>query len=84
MSDQCCRCGGESQVGAHGIRDREVYSEYWCEKCFASKDKEVSKRVLMGDVRPEFAPDGAVWVGEHEWFKREGGEWKRIFGGERT
>ena len=44
MIDPCQGCQGESDYGAHGIRDREVYDEYWCEACYNKKtpDKELS------------------------------------------
>lgn len=32
IEDPCLVCGGESDYGHHGLRDGEVYSEYYCEK----------------------------------------------------
>ena len=33
-----CPCGEESVYGAHGIRDGEIYSEYFCEKCWNKRN----------------------------------------------
>lgn len=35
-----CKCGKPSTIGAHGIRDNEVYDEYMCSKCYSGKDNE--------------------------------------------
>ena len=32
-----CKCGQESTHGAHGVRDNEVFSEYFCQKCYNNK-----------------------------------------------
>jgi hypothetical protein len=34
-----CQCGQESDFGCHGVRDMEVYSEFFCKKCYHKKDK---------------------------------------------
>lgn len=28
-----CPCGEESEFGCHGVRNGQVYSEYFCKKC---------------------------------------------------
>ena len=33
-----CSCGEESDYGAHGLRDGEIYDEYFCEKCWNKKN----------------------------------------------
>jgi hypothetical protein len=33
MNDQC-KCGAESDFGCHGVRDGEVYSEFYCKACY--------------------------------------------------
>lgn len=35
----CVRCFGEAKVGHHGIRDGQVYDEYWCEECYAKEKR---------------------------------------------
>ena len=35
----CLGCGGESDVGEHGVMNGDVYSEYWCFKCKSRQDK---------------------------------------------
>jgi hypothetical protein len=32
-------CGAESDYGAHGIKNGEVYDEYFCESCYHAKDR---------------------------------------------
>lgn len=34
-----CACGKESEYGAHGVRDGQVYSEYFCKKCKNEREK---------------------------------------------
>jgi hypothetical protein len=34
-----CSCGKEAEYGAHGIKEDEVYSEYYCEKCWNNRNK---------------------------------------------
>jgi len=34
-----CECGQESTKGCHGIKDEEVYSEYYCDECFNKRLK---------------------------------------------
>ena len=29
-----CKCGKERDYGCHGVKDREVYSEYYCKECY--------------------------------------------------
>jgi len=40
--DQCDfpGCQNESEFGAHGIRDKQVYSEYWCGRHFREQQRE--------------------------------------------
>lgn len=33
-----CACGKEAAIGAHGIKDGQVYDEYYCEECW-NKEK---------------------------------------------
>lgn len=33
-------CEIESEYGAHGIREKQVYSEYWCGKHFREQQRE--------------------------------------------
>lgn len=42
-SDACLGCGSESDYGAHGIKNEEVYSEHWCSACWNKKDREKTK-----------------------------------------
>jgi hypothetical protein len=32
-----CECGSVSDFGCHGIRDGEVYSEFYCRECYNKK-----------------------------------------------
>lgn len=32
-----CDCGNQSDYGAHGIRDGEIYDEYYCEECWSKR-----------------------------------------------
>jgi hypothetical protein len=32
-----CKCGKTSDYGGHGVKDREVYSEYYCRECYLEK-----------------------------------------------
>jgi len=32
-----CKCGKESDYGCHGIKDGEVYSEFYCKECYQEK-----------------------------------------------
>jgi hypothetical protein len=34
-----CKCGAESTRGCHGVRDGEVYSEYFCDEHFNKREK---------------------------------------------
>ncbi len=34
-----CKCGKPSEMGCHGIRDGEVYSEYYCHECYNKEKK---------------------------------------------
>lgn len=74
--DRCNKCGMESHYGAHGIRDGKVYSEYWCERCYNSRN---TKKILTCQERPKTAADGTIWVSEDGWYKFKEGQWKRIF-----
>jgi hypothetical protein len=38
-NDNCVVCGQPSDYGAHGIKDREVYSEYFCEIHYNAKKR---------------------------------------------
>jgi hypothetical protein len=35
-----CACGETSTKGCHGVKNGEVYSEYYCDGCYNKKDKE--------------------------------------------
>jgi hypothetical protein len=37
MNNDKCKCGKESTVAAHGIKNKAVYSEYWCDDCYNNK-----------------------------------------------
>lgn len=37
IEDPCRDCNAESTIGAHGIRNDEIYDEYYCEACWRSK-----------------------------------------------
>jgi len=43
MMDRCQfqGCENDSEYGAHGIRDKQVYSEYWCARHFKEQQREV-------------------------------------------
>jgi hypothetical protein len=32
--DDKCKCGAESDYGCHGVKNMEVYSEYYCTDCY--------------------------------------------------
>lgn len=34
-----CECGAESDYGCHGVRDAQVYDEFYCKECYNKKDK---------------------------------------------
>ncbi len=34
IEDPCCKCGRESAIGGHGIREGAIYDEYYCEDCY--------------------------------------------------
>jgi hypothetical protein len=34
-----CQCGKESDYGCHGVRDGQVYDEFYCKECYHKKDK---------------------------------------------
>ena len=36
--DRCMKCGKESTKGCHGIKDAEIYSEYYCDECFSHRN----------------------------------------------
>ena len=38
MSEEKCKCGDESTINGHGVKDGKVYSEYWCDSCYNKKD----------------------------------------------
>lgn len=29
-----CACGSEAEIGTHGIKDGQVYSDSWCKLCY--------------------------------------------------
>lgn len=29
-----CKCGAESDFGCHGVRNGEIFSEYYCKNCY--------------------------------------------------
>lgn len=33
-----CICGEVSTRGCHGIKEHEVYDEYYCDECYNKKD----------------------------------------------
>lgn len=35
----CMGCPAEAEYGCHGIRDGQVYSEYWCPDCRHKTDR---------------------------------------------
>lgn len=37
-SPDLCNCGKESDYGCHGIRDQQMYDEYYCKECYNKKD----------------------------------------------
>jgi hypothetical protein len=37
--DKCSLCDDESYYGTHGVRNNELYSEYYCEKCYRIAEK---------------------------------------------
>ena len=37
--DGNCPCGQPSEYGCHGVRDGEVYSEYFCKKCKNAREE---------------------------------------------
>lgn len=37
MLENLCPCGKDSDIGAHGFRDGELYDEYWCLECWNKK-----------------------------------------------
>ncbi len=39
MDNTKCDCGKESDFGYHGVRDGEVYSEYYCKECYNKKEE---------------------------------------------
>lgn len=32
--NKCQECGAESEIGAHGIKNGQVYDEYYCHACY--------------------------------------------------
>jgi hypothetical protein len=48
MIDRCefPGCSKESEIGAHGIRDNSVYSEYWCLEHYHSKSQKKTDNAL--------------------------------------
>lgn len=34
-----CACGAESDYGAHGVSNGEIYDEYYCEACWNNKGR---------------------------------------------
>lgn len=86
--EKCNKCGEPSEIGAHGIRDGAVYSEYWCERCYRSKGSKGGKvdltgidteKILTCSVRPDIASEGTLWIGENEWYSFNKGEWQCVF-----
>lgn len=45
METDKCKCGEESTRGCHGIKDSEIYDEYYCDDCYNKKscNKEIDK-----------------------------------------
>lgn len=40
MDTDKCKCGKESTKGCHGIKNEEIYSEYYCDDCFNKRKQE--------------------------------------------
>ena len=38
MEEDACECGEKSTRGCHGIRNNEIYSEYYCDSCYNRKN----------------------------------------------
>jgi hypothetical protein len=38
LEEDLCPCGKESELGAHGITEGIVYSEFWCLDCWNKKE----------------------------------------------
>lgn len=36
--DTCMVCGEESTKGCHGVKEDKIYSEYYCDSCYNSKN----------------------------------------------
>jgi hypothetical protein len=53
IEDPCCQCGRESEFGAHGIRENEVYDEYYCESCWNSNRNTHGKRQIESENREQ-------------------------------
>ena len=50
VDDLCIVCKEESSYGAHGIRNWEIYDEYYCEKCYNTKNRINKKDVEDGNT----------------------------------
>jgi hypothetical protein len=37
--EPCSKCGDESDYGAHGIKNGQIYSEYWCATCWSERGR---------------------------------------------
>ena len=46
-----CKCGEESTKGCYGIRNDEIYSEYYCDACFAKRNDKKPKEKKV-NVQP--------------------------------
>ena len=38
LTDRCL-CGEESDYGCHGVKDVQVYSEFYCKECYNRRNK---------------------------------------------
>jgi hypothetical protein len=36
--DDKCACGKDSDFGCHGIKNEEVYSEFYCKECYNKEE----------------------------------------------
>lgn len=46
-----CNCGEESTRGCHGLKDGELYDEYFCDNCYNKTNQ--TKKVRIEDEQSE-------------------------------
>lgn len=39
IKDDKCHCGAESEVGVHGVKENDIYDEYYCYECWNKHKK---------------------------------------------